>query len=268
MEGLRDYDAAVRALLSRQGVDFSQRNVLIAHQNVTANGVESIRGGSESMIGGVGQVEYTAFDGFDYVALGHIHAAYAVGRDTVRYAGSPLCYHFDETRQREKGALLVEIGEKGTPVKIETLTIPPLHPMREIRGAFEEILAMESANVTRGEYLRVVLTDCRIDAKKRDALTALFKARDCKLLDFTSDYVREMGTSSAPSSRGVKEKPMEQLFAEFYEERNGGEAPDEAAMVLLGFAGEQLRHADTSVEPTREDVERLLAELMRGEEEA
>ena len=37
---------------------------------------------------------------------------------------------------------------------------------------------------------------------------------------------------------------------------------------LLGFAGEQLRHAEPSAEPTREDVERLLAELMRGEEEA
>lgn len=49
------------------------------------------------MVGGVVQVDYAAFDGFDYVALGHIHAAYPVGRKTVRYAGSPLCYHFDET---------------------------------------------------------------------------------------------------------------------------------------------------------------------------
>ena len=110
LEGLRGYDAAVRALLSRQPVDFSRRNVLVAHQNVTARGVEALRGGSESMVGGVGQVEYTAFDGFDYVALGHIHAACPVGRETVRYAGSPLCYHFDETRQRAKGPVLVELG--------------------------------------------------------------------------------------------------------------------------------------------------------------
>ena len=51
---------------------------------------------------------------FDYVALGHIHAAYPVGRETVRYAGSPLCYHFDETRQSVKGPILVELGAKGT----------------------------------------------------------------------------------------------------------------------------------------------------------
>ena len=57
-ESLRDYDAAIRALLDRQNVDFSQRNLLIAHQNVTANGAEVERGGSESMIGGVGQIDY------------------------------------------------------------------------------------------------------------------------------------------------------------------------------------------------------------------
>ncbi|MBQ5754235.1 MAG: exonuclease subunit SbcD, partial [Oscillospiraceae bacterium] len=54
---IRDYDAAVRAVLAAQPVDFEQRNVIIAHQNVTAGGAEGPRGGSETMVGGVGQVE-------------------------------------------------------------------------------------------------------------------------------------------------------------------------------------------------------------------
>ena len=96
---IRDYDDAVRRLIAEQKLDPDARNVIVAHQNVTKGGVEGMRGGSESMVGGVGHVEYTAFDAFDYAALGHIHAAYAVGRETVRYAGSPMCYHFDELRQ-------------------------------------------------------------------------------------------------------------------------------------------------------------------------
>ena len=154
--------AAVRALLERQPIDFTQRNVLVAHQNVTANGAEVERGGSESMIGGVGQIDYRCFDGFDYVALGHIHAACAVGRDTVRYAGSPLCYHFNEARQPEKGPVLVTLGEKGTPVQIEVVKIPPLHPMRELRGALQELREAELAQPRRNEYLRLVLTDQRL----------------------------------------------------------------------------------------------------------
>ncbi len=107
-EEIRDYDTAVRRLIAEQGIDDSERNVIIAHQNVTVNGKEVTRGGSESAVGGVGQVGHSAFDCFDYAALGHIHAAYAVGRKSVRYAGSPLCYHFDETRQPQKGPVLVD----------------------------------------------------------------------------------------------------------------------------------------------------------------
>ena len=44
-DSLRDYDSAVRALLERQNVDYSSRNILIAHQNVTAGGVEAERSG-------------------------------------------------------------------------------------------------------------------------------------------------------------------------------------------------------------------------------
>ena len=122
-ETIRDYDTAVRRLLAAQEIDPSQRNVIVAHQNVTKGGVEGIRGGSESMVGGVGQVDCSAFDAFDYAALGHIHAAYAVGRAAVRYAGSPMCYHFDELRQPKKGPLLVELGAKGTEPVVETLSI-------------------------------------------------------------------------------------------------------------------------------------------------
>ena len=79
-DSLRDSDAAVRALLAAQNADFSRRNVLIAHQNVTANGAEGLRGGSGTRVGGVGRVDCPAFDGCASGPLGHTHAAYPVGR--------------------------------------------------------------------------------------------------------------------------------------------------------------------------------------------
>ena len=158
-DSIRDYDTAVRRLLAAQELDPAERNVIVAHQNVTAFGAEAPRGGSESAVGGVGQVDFSAFDAFDYAALGHIHAAYHVGREEVRYAGSPMCYHFNETRQETKGPVLVELGPKGAPLRIETRIIPPLHPMREMRGALEELRERELAGSGRGEYLRLVITD-------------------------------------------------------------------------------------------------------------
>ena len=233
---LRTGEAAVRALLERQPIDFTQRNVLVAHQNVTANGAEGERGGSESMVGGVGQIDYTVFDGFDYAALGHIHAAYAVGRETIRYAGSPLCYHFNETRQSAKGPVLVELGAKGEAVKIETLTIPPLHPMREIRGDYEEIRQAELNDPRRGAAAAPMHT----------------------LMELCSEFTRFSGETAALSRGDVEQKSTETLFADFFTERSGGEPPTDEDAALLRFAGELLRHADTHTAPTARDMEKLL----------
>ena len=261
-EGLRDNDAAVRALLGRQAIDPAERNVLLAHQNVTANGAEGPRGGSESMVGGVGQVDYRAFDAFDYVALGHIHAAYPVGRDTVRYAGSPLCYHFDELRQPEKGPLLVEMGAKGEPVRTTLLRIPPLHPMRELRGGFEELRAAELARPRTGEYLRLVLTDRRLSPESCAFFEDLARSRGSILMDRCSEYEPFRGEAAAPHSAALRQKRVEELFCDFFAERSGGTPPSEPDQALLAFAGALLERSDP---PGEEEIEKLLDYLTEQE---
>jgi exonuclease SbcD len=243
-DSIRDYDTAVRTLLAGQNIDFTQRNVLIAHQNVTANGKEALRGGSESMVGGVGGIDYTAFDGFDYVALGHIHSAYAVGRDTVRYAGSPLCYHFEETKQEKKGPVLVELGPKGTAPSLETQIIQPLHPMREIRGTYKEIETAERDSTVKGEYVRIVLTDRRVDPEISDYLHSLFANRGSILMELVSEYNRFSAVSSVQTAETVGERPVEELFSDFYSQRNHEAQPDEAEQAILCFTGEQVRQGE------------------------
>lgn len=264
-DGFRDSGDAVRLLLSRQGIDFSGRNVLVAHQNVTANGAEGERGGSESMVGGVGQIDCTVFDGFDYVALGHIHAAYPVGRDSVRYAGSPMCYHFNETKQPAKGPVLVTLGAKGEAVKIETLVIPPLHPMRELRGAYEQLRGAELLSPRRGEYLRVVLTDRRVSPEIAAFFRELYKSRDSLLMELCSEFQAAAGMAGTLSRGEVEEKSVEALFADFYAERCGGEAPTDDDTALLRFANELLLHADFHAPPSEKETQKLLDRLLDRE---
>lgn len=59
-------------------------------------------------------------DDVDYVALGHLHLAQRVGRDTVRYAGSPIPLALDERRYPHQ-VVRVELGEA---VQIEALRVP------------------------------------------------------------------------------------------------------------------------------------------------
>ena len=246
-DSIRDYDIAVRRLLAEQNVDFSARNVIVAHQNVTKGGVEGIRGGSESMVGGVGQVDYTAFDGFDYAALGHIHAAYAVGRESVRYAGSPMCYHFDELRQPKKGPLLIELGAKGAEPAIETLAIPSLHPMCELRGTYDELRVKASA-VEGSAYVKIVLTDRPMTPEISAYFQALFDSRGSILMERLSEYRRFVDVQDTAGAKDLRDKPVEELFTEFYGERSGGELPDDSEIALMHFVAELLRNSETGTD--------------------
>ena len=265
-ESIRDYDTAVRRLLQAQDMDLSERNVLIAHQNVTANGQEGMRGGSETMVGGLGEVDVSAFDGLSYVALGHIHAAYPVGRESVRYAGSPLCYHFNEIKQPAKGPVRVELGAPGEEPRISRLSIPALHPLREARGGWEELRETETARESRGEFLRIVLTDSRVTPEIGDYFRDLARARDSRVLELVSEY-NPFGDESGAAPDVGREQSVEELFAQFYSERCGGEEPTEEDLALLRFAGERLRHRESSGTGEQQDIAALLDFLTEQEAE-
>ena len=212
------------------------------------------------MVGGVGQVDYHAFDGFDYVALGHIHSSYHVGRKTVRYAGSPLCYHFRETRQPVKGPVLVELNAKGAPVTLETKEIPPLHPMREIRGSYQEIQEAELRNTSQGEYIQIVLTDRKRDPDSYGFFSSLFERRGSLLLELASEYSPFTPVHDALAEQ-MKEKPVEELFADFYAQRSDGATPDALENELLRFVGEQVR--GSSPMDDKEKLEKQVNALLK-----
>ena len=155
---IASYDDAVRVILEHTEIDPAQRNVLVAHQFVVGGGQAPTLGGSESVntqtVGLVEQISCRCFDLFDYVALGHIHSAQAVGRETVRYAGSPLKYSLSEV-DHTKYATLITLGAKGqVDIRLEPLT--PLRELRHLKGPMKKLLE----NVTDpDDFIYATLTD-------------------------------------------------------------------------------------------------------------
>lgn len=145
-----DYSAALRAVLGACAIDQRKRNVVLSHQLVTACGTAPDRADDEIKLGGMDNVDVSVYDAFDYVALGHVHRPQRVGRDTVRYSGSPLKYSFSEARYG-KSVALIELGEKkpgddvGECVSFELIPLVPLHDVREARGTLADVLAMGAA---------------------------------------------------------------------------------------------------------------------------
>jgi exonuclease SbcD len=61
-------------------------------------------------------------DDIDYVALGHMHRAQRVGRDTIRYAGAPISLSLDEASYRHQVVVVDFAGGRVT--EMRSLAIP------------------------------------------------------------------------------------------------------------------------------------------------
>lgn len=210
------YDSAVRWVLDQMRLEENgfapqARNVLAAHQFVAG---ASLSDSEELSVGGLDQVGADAFDGFDYVALGHIHGPQRVGRETLRYCGTPLKYSFSEAGH-VKSATVVELFEKGN-VRVSERPLKPLRDMRRIRGSYEEVTARAFYQGSNTEdYLEITLTD------EEDVLNALGRLRAIYPNIMKLGYDNRRSRESAPleAAQVRKRSPME-LFERLYELQN------------------------------------------------
>lgn len=207
------YSDAISAALSNANLDTSARNILIAHQFVTG----AVTSESEEIsVGGSENVDGSVFDRFDYVALGHIHRPQQIGRETLRYSGTPLKYSFSEA-SHTKSVTVVDMGGKGE-ITITELPLVPLRDMREVRGTYNEIMSRNSYRGTNTEdYIHIVLTD------EHDEPDAMAKLRNVypNLMRLDYDNRRTQAVSSLETVASTEKKTPTQLFSELFEIQNG-----------------------------------------------
>lgn len=142
----------VRSIESRDASN--RRRVLIAHAFVQGgSGCESER---PLTVGGAGTVDSSCFDGFHYVALGHLHDPQAFSDGRIRYSGSLLRYSF--TEGEKKVAKVVEI-DGARRCTVEAVPLTPRRQTRCISGTLEEILRGPPDGQSREDYLEVTLLD-------------------------------------------------------------------------------------------------------------
>lgn len=217
-EAIESYTDALRCAVEHMNVDPSARNVLVTHQFVTGG----IRSDSEDVtVGGTDNVDAAVFDGFDYVALGHLHGAQRIGRETLRYSGTPLKYSFAE-KDQEKSITVVELGEKGS-VSISTLPLTPQRDMREVRGTYDELtLRGNYAGTNTDDYIRAVLTD------ENDIPNAFSRLQSIYPRLMKLDYDNRRTRASVVIAAEERRRTMTdtELFAEFFEIQNGQKMTD------------------------------------------
>ena len=217
-EKVTDWTQAMEVLIRNAHVDPAARNIAVAHQYVTASGVRPEECDSEQKhIGGLDNVDYSVFDAFDYVALGHLHGPQRIGRDTVRYAGSPLKYSFSEEKHK-KSVTLVEIKEKGQ-VEYRQLPLVPARDFKTLRGTFSEVMSPGfTAPLSAEDYYRIILTD---EQDVDQALARLRKYFYKNLMDLEYDNTRTRTQSDIDAGEEALEKEPIEVLQELFFKQNG-----------------------------------------------
>ncbi len=215
---IKDYTDACRVAVEHMDVDEKVTNILVAHQFVTG----AVRSESEENVGGLDNVDVSVFDSFDYVALGHIHGPQKVGRETVRYCGTPLKYSLSEANHT-KSVTVVDIPENKK-IEIRTVPLVPMHELREVKGTFDELMDRRNYEGTAvDDYLYVVLTD------EDDVPDALGKLRTVypNVMKLGYDNTRTRVTQTIDDGAVLEGKKPIDLFGELYEKQNNKEMSDE-----------------------------------------
>lgn len=218
-----DSNSAVARALERywqqeQEESLEKQRVLITHFFVTDQGKEPALSESETTIhvGGLDNVEASLFDGFDYVALGHIHRCQQIGERPVWYSGSTLKYSFGECGQ-EKCALLVNLEEHRAEV-----TRLPLHPAKEfriIRGSLEELLRQGQEDERRSDYLQAMLTDRGELIDPMGTLRSVYP--NMMQILRAGEWEQEQRAEQKADRMLARRKDPVALFEAFYEEVTG-----------------------------------------------
>lgn len=131
------------------------RWVIVAHAFVTG-GLPSESERTLS-VGTVETISSSLFDGADYVALGHLHRPQTIGRDSIRYSGSPLAFGFDEA-DTIKTMTLFDLGADGSLQDFREIAFEPLRKVREVRGLMAD-LVVDAQTAPSDDYISAILLD-------------------------------------------------------------------------------------------------------------
>ena len=231
---IETYEDAVRTVIRQADIDWSARNILIAHQFVVGNSAPHIAGSEGASVQNVGLIEQISseiFKDFDYVALGHLHSPQSVGYEHIRYSGSILKYSLNEAGSN-KSVPLIDIGEKGS-VEIELLPLDPLRDLRHITGRLDQLLKAENI-VDPEDYMYVTLTDEDIINDVMGIVQQYYP--NTIKIDYQNSHTKEI--ENFDIGEIVSDRSFEEIISEFYLKMYGTEISDEELDVMMSAARE------------------------------
>lgn len=228
-ESITSYDSAVKALIEREDIDYSERNVLISHQFYVAENTKPETCDSEQIyisVGGIDSVDISAVEKFDYVALGHLHGAQSIGKRHIRYSGTPLKYSVSEEKHI-KSITMVTLKDKGSDIIIDTIPLVAEQDVRSVKGTLWEIIGLATDD-NRHDFVSITLTDEDEIYKPKEQLEEHYD----HILEVKIENSRTKAQLLDTYSEIKIDDPLE-AFKEFYQEMQGVPMSNEEEKIML-----------------------------------
>ena len=218
-DGITGLTDAYRVAVNHMREKFipGKRHLLLSHAFIT--NAETSTSDRAAEIGFATQVPASVFEGFDYVALGHIHKPQQVN-SYIRYSGSPMAYSFGKEERQEKSVTLIDTAA----MTQEVVPLPLLHRWTTLTGDYEALLAGEYPAEIREGYVRLNVTDTAVGL---DLLSRLRQVYPNALVVAGKTYDGEDTTITLTMEQleQMESDPAE-VFKSFCREEMGQEATD------------------------------------------
>lgn len=195
----------------RSEMDYSKTNILVSHCFVNGGEVSEsdVSARASVAVGGAGIISASVFEGFDYVALGHLHRAqtiYSPHGTIIRYSGTPNAYSFGEASQTKT----VSIFDTETKT-VSEIILPEMFRLRELTDTYENLLNYAAIDENRDDYMKITVTD----QPKGLAIYSHFKEIYPNMLRFAGmEYDNTI--NGRLSAREVAELDIYTLFERYY----------------------------------------------------
>lgn len=202
--------------------NLNNKSILLSHCFV--NGCTTSESERQISVGGADLIGTEIFDGFDYVALGHLHAPQFHTKKSIRYSGSILKYSFSELLH-SKSITCVEVDNKD--IHIQELPLKPRFDLDIIEDSFDIILEKAKVHPNKENYFLIRIKDDRaiLDPmnKIREFLPNVLQIEKVVLKNIENNTKREK-----------REKRSEiDMFKDFYFQMSGAVLTETEEEILL-----------------------------------
>lgn len=227
-EKIETYEDAVKIVLKNSKIDKNERNIILAHQYITGATLSDVE---ELAIGGLDNINAEVFDDFDYVALGHIHLAQRVMRDTLRYSGSIIKCAFSEEHHK-KSVTVVDMKESNH-IDYHQVELKPKHELITYKDNYENLIKKEKSD----DFVRIILTDEEVIPNVTESLFSIFP----NLVGFTVENSKTMLNRDVNIQVNVENYSIIELFDKFYRLQNNDVGLSEKQQKVLEKLIEEIR---------------------------